>query len=556
MTFLNPLFLWALPLAALPLLLSVFNRLNRRRFDFPSLDILRSVMARQNPALTVLFKIRQILRVLILALATLAFARPVTGPAPGGSGRPAVVVIDNTVSMSRFRLESVIDRIRSSYAVRAIFWGETPLRDGRLGDRQDYALDDIQFRDWTDRLSQFPDANTAVFVTDGQTVNFRERVRIPDHIRHADVLLLQKKPEIRNLSVSSAAVFPVIVPPGESAELTVQLAGEIRPSDRVSVYLNGREIYADRASPTVSFHKVLDREWTGTGLTVCEVVLTGDDFTNDNRHYFPVLSLPRPYLYNDLPSRSLKKTLDTVFPDHRAAAKPELSDLVFSGRRFLTNKPCVLFTEDTGETGTVLRNILGLHPDWRETAAQGPVASRYPVLSLLSDVRITTRFVLPPSGKTEVLAAAGGIPIAYGAGESVLFPFSLSAHDEYFLDSPVLMLLVHETLQNLFLSRYLSPGGSDGVYYDTRGLPVSYHSTPGVLREKNGGKPVFRNIRAESDFRFFSPGELAAKFITPPGAVLRTLVLTEDDGRSSGPPAWPVFLMGLALALTLLESFS
>jgi hypothetical protein len=99
MTFLAPLFLWALPLITAPVLVHLFFKVRKRPLPFSSLMF----FLRIEPNLQARRKLREImllaLRVLLLLFAILALARPVL-PAIGGGGRTALaLVIDNSGSM-------------------------------------------------------------------------------------------------------------------------------------------------------------------------------------------------------------------------------------------------------------------------------------------------------------------------------------------------------------------------------------------------------------------------------------------------------------------------
>ncbi|MEK7746247.1 MAG: VWA domain-containing protein, partial [Elusimicrobiota bacterium] len=104
MTFLDPGVLWALPLAAFPLLLHMVFLRKARRFPFSDLELLREAYLRSLPASRLRQWLLALLRALALALLTLAFARPVLRPegswASGGEGGlDAVLLVDLSWSM-------------------------------------------------------------------------------------------------------------------------------------------------------------------------------------------------------------------------------------------------------------------------------------------------------------------------------------------------------------------------------------------------------------------------------------------------------------------------
>lgn len=100
LTFLNPMFLWALPTAALPLLFHLFFRVRKRLRPFPTFMFFIAI----DPMLNARRRVREwlvlILRTLALIFIVLALAGPVrTGIASGNGGVARVLVLDNSGSM-------------------------------------------------------------------------------------------------------------------------------------------------------------------------------------------------------------------------------------------------------------------------------------------------------------------------------------------------------------------------------------------------------------------------------------------------------------------------
>src|SRR5208283_215474 len=95
-----PLFLWALPLAALPVVFHLYFKVRRKPLPFSSLMF----FLRVEPHLAARRKLREILllalRTLLILAVLLALAR-LSLPAVGGGGQTTLVlVIDNSGSMS------------------------------------------------------------------------------------------------------------------------------------------------------------------------------------------------------------------------------------------------------------------------------------------------------------------------------------------------------------------------------------------------------------------------------------------------------------------------
>jgi len=100
-SFLHPLYLLLLPLAALPVVLNLIRRRVRLRLPFPSLallDRLAERRARRRPAWMEVLLLA--LRVAALAVLVLMVAAPRLAPRGGAAPRAVFVVVDNSPSMS------------------------------------------------------------------------------------------------------------------------------------------------------------------------------------------------------------------------------------------------------------------------------------------------------------------------------------------------------------------------------------------------------------------------------------------------------------------------
>lgn len=105
MTFLNPLILFGLVAAAIPLIIHLFNFRRPKRVDFSSLAFLKELQKSTMQRVRIKQWLLLLLRTLALACLILAFARPtMTGGLSGTLGGPAnssiALVVDNSLSMS------------------------------------------------------------------------------------------------------------------------------------------------------------------------------------------------------------------------------------------------------------------------------------------------------------------------------------------------------------------------------------------------------------------------------------------------------------------------
>ncbi len=104
MSFLNPVILYGLAAAAVPLLIHLLTRSKRRIIPFSTLRFLKELENRQRRRLRLRQMLLLILRTLVILLLVLAFARPTLrrGPAtPGLSETASAVILDDSFSMNR-----------------------------------------------------------------------------------------------------------------------------------------------------------------------------------------------------------------------------------------------------------------------------------------------------------------------------------------------------------------------------------------------------------------------------------------------------------------------
>ena len=117
MTFLNPLVLFALVAAAIPLAIHLFNFRRPRRIDYSSLAFLAELQISATRRLRVQRWLLLALRTLAIVCLVLAFARPTLHADAswmGGGKWSVAVVIDPSLSMAlRSERGAYIDQVRS-----------------------------------------------------------------------------------------------------------------------------------------------------------------------------------------------------------------------------------------------------------------------------------------------------------------------------------------------------------------------------------------------------------------------------------------------------------
>ena len=103
MNFLHPAFLWALPLAAVPIIIHLLNRRRFQRVDFAAIEFLRRAIKRTRRRLLLEDLLLLLFRTLAVIALILGLARPSTELPELLAQRPPrgkVVVLDTSLSMS------------------------------------------------------------------------------------------------------------------------------------------------------------------------------------------------------------------------------------------------------------------------------------------------------------------------------------------------------------------------------------------------------------------------------------------------------------------------
>ncbi len=118
LSFLNPLYLWFIPLASIPVIIHFLSRTRPRVFPFSTLMFLKTASTRSLRRHRLREILLLVLRTLAIAFIVLAFARPVMRLMPPRAGKHAlsvVLVVDNSYS-TRAVVEgrTVMDRIIES----------------------------------------------------------------------------------------------------------------------------------------------------------------------------------------------------------------------------------------------------------------------------------------------------------------------------------------------------------------------------------------------------------------------------------------------------------
>jgi len=329
MTFLNPLVLFGLAAAAIPLVLHLLNLRKLRTIEFSSLRFLKELQKTSMHRVRVRQLMLLVLRMLLIACLVLAFSRPaLRGSLAGVGGTDAastmVIILDDSPSMAaRDERGASFTRAQQSALTVAGLARDgdhlflIPLSEARPGGplpapwrpssaaaaitRMTPSFATVSFHGGLRRageiLAASADANKeVVLITDGQASQFAGGKSEGDSVRAFDegarVFLLASPPSLRdNAGILSATVTTRILSekkPVRIATQTGNFAGTPLRGALASVYLDGSRV-AQRGLDLAA-QGVGDQEFDVTpkrrGIMEGFVEIQDDMFEPDNRRYF------------------------------------------------------------------------------------------------------------------------------------------------------------------------------------------------------------------------------------------------------------------------------
>lgn len=335
MTFLNPLMLFGLAAAAIPVLIHLLNLRKLRTVEFSSLQFLKELQRSSIRRL----KIRQILlllfRTALIAFLVLAFSRPAlrgsfAGMVGGEAGACIVLVLDDSPSMAarndrgalfaqaQSAANEILDlagpndelhvMLLSAASVQGISRAPSPIDAARSVVRSaevspvSVTLDTAIART-IGILASTPEANRELFViTDGQATQFPVAPDMKDSLptrlegSYAAYLLTFTPEQVENAGVGPAEIATRIVTAGRPSRIqaTVRNLGDQALSNlSVSAYLDGsrmaqQSVDVGRRSSTTAELRVTPRR---RGTLAGYVEIEEDILEADNRYFF-ALEIP------------------------------------------------------------------------------------------------------------------------------------------------------------------------------------------------------------------------------------------------------------------------
>ena len=255
MTFLNPILLYGMAAIAAPILIHLFLNRKIKPVVWAAMRFLKNAVQKKKKRMNMEDILLLLLRCLLFLLLALALARPVfhgnTGII-GGGGETAVIVIDNSYSMSqsdggasRFDLakqaaEQVIHSLPQGSSVSVMLFSDTVraviseptydlnlagriIREAKLSDR---ATDvSIALKQALETLAAHAGSVHRIYlITDGQASGWKQLGEIKKQLATPDIntrILLVGNPEDHNLCVSDVQLESSMATVGESVQFGV-----------------------------------------------------------------------------------------------------------------------------------------------------------------------------------------------------------------------------------------------------------------------------------------------------------------------------------------------
>ncbi len=559
MSFLHLYFLYFIPLILIPLLSLLLFRMNRKKMVFPSLEIIQGIMKKKLSHNKLKIRLKQLIRFIIIALVILAFAGPV--PGSHNNNQEYTVIIDNTLSMSLFEIDKILSGLNDKYTINKTYFGKE-LYDPEKK-RWDYHSE--QTIDILSSVLAKENIRKAILITDGQKANFKKTIQGYNKLQELIIIILKKEEYPRNIYIKDFSYFPLSAISGKKTEFTINVGGDCRKNDKLTLIINDKIIFSGTAEPKLRFSRFLENTTVHRGLNWGIIRLEGDDFTNDNYYYFPILAIPKPRIYNDFDSSIITRIMNSIFDSYYFTRNPLSADIVFSSTlsRLSKGKINIAFYDNNDAIENALRPLL-IFPEFKNNLTKDKINSSFPILGLLQNVSLKTRFVLKndnPSAK--LLAGSGNIPLLYEIENKdmsfYLFTFSIKENEEKLNNSSFLLLTVNEVLMRHYIKQFIidKEEKTSGLFYDQKGRIADVKEGPGIYMEKTTGKYIVENIQDESVFDYYTEKELF-KMIEP-GLKNKTQILSYSDKTEQGSSN-PLFSLSsliilIAIILMLVEIF-
>jgi len=334
--FLSPLFLWALPLASIPIILHFLNRRNIRVIDFSTIRFLKKLEHESIRKLKILQILLLIIRTLMILFIILMISRPVVSGIFNWVDDPdstlSVIMIDDSFSnngmgdiynrkeINTSALQQILTTIHPDATVLLVLGSKGEIFRGQRK-KIPIGMDDVSIsNESSDIMSRLQDtinsiddtyANRELFIlTDGQSANFINDSTTPELFKNWNIYIHKLENLKSNLSITDVQLLteiPITNVPIEIAvsvinngieavnnALMQMMIGDINVGQQVISLEPGR---SQEFIFKTAFHQI--------GRVRGVIDLQTDNRIEDNKHFF----------YVDLPDQSSLHLIGDNFDD-------------------------------------------------------------------------------------------------------------------------------------------------------------------------------------------------------------------------------------------------
>jgi len=560
MTFAEPFFLYFLPASLLPLLSLILLKISKKKKVFPSIEIFENLFHKEAIIKRFRMKLKHIIRILLLIFLILSFSSPLI--TSQDYKKEYTLIIDNTISMSILPIKIIIEQLRMNFNIKNILFGEKPYDPENM----DWSYWPVSLNDMIHKAVQNTEAENLILLSDGQKCNLPENLSDIKSIKEIIFAIARPANNTRNIFVKNFETFPQVAISGEKIDYSIEIGGNKKPEDLIKVLVNDKEIYFEQAHTAINFSRFVDRETIKNGLNFGKIILFGDEFTNDNCYYFPIISITRPSIYYPEDFKLIGPIVSTLFDSYYYTKQTETAEIIFAESLINIKNPesiLFIFPENTEALLRDLRKI-SIYPDIVNNNATANIYSSYPVLNYIKDISIKTRLSIPYTNeRIQLLISSSNIPLLYKINTQnhsfYLFTFSLKENESYFGISSSLLLFINEILMNHFKDIYISQPYNEEkhFYYNSSGIPGDRELTPGVYYNKKNKKYVFFNCSEESELEYLTEKDIRNKISENLLKKTKIISLSIDKKIQMGHHiiSFSIYLMILVLILAAIELF-
>lgn len=423
MRFLNPFFLYFLPIAFIPLIIYLIEKIKRKRIVFSSLELLEEILKDEKKHFHLNIFLKQLMKVIILALIILSFSKPIIER--GSDFSNFSIVIDPTLSMADFDIKGVINFLREK-GVKKIYFGNKEIEEKIIYEKN---------KDLINLINSIPE-NKIILITDGQKSNFKNI-----NYSRKDLTILLLKHTNTNYFFKNIEIFPEVLTKGSEIYIKAILNSEEELP--ISVYLNDKLIYEEKAKVLERF-LIPDQSILLTKNKL-KIKFEANDFQFDNEVNVNIFFIPKIKIFVGLKDISTKqyimKTLRSLFGNVE-----ETFDINTANIAFLNG-----FDPNA-------RGLIYTIPDKFENQKISFVSKKDYYGELTSEFNLkienfSLKSVYEIVGNIYNLTPIVNIvdkPLIYRIRDNYIFTFSLKDNLKEIISSPFLPIFFYETIKNYY----------------------------------------------------------------------------------------------------------